>query len=383
MRRVLTAATLATAGVLVAGGAYVAARIRADALRVRPAGSPTHPMTIRAMSATEVRIDPGGAAVSPALVSLGLRWPGGAAELGPVVAAAPRHGVTRRILRVDGPPPPPGTPARISATPWGEDPSSALGHRFEDISYPGPAGLLRAWWVPGPGETCAVVVHGRGADREEGLRLLGPLGEAGLPALLIRYRNDPGCAGDGIARFGQTEWRDLAAAVDAAAARGARRILLVGLSMGGAIAMAYLERREHRLPVVGAILDSPVLSLGATVDAKAGRAVGGLAGLGPVPLGRRISSWRDGIDWRAIDYLSRAAELRVPVLLIHDRDDALIPIATSDALAARRPDLVHYRVTRGAGHTLSWNADPVGYAAAVREFAGGLAGGSAGAPGGS
>ncbi len=370
MRSALALVALAGGAAGLAGG-YVAHRVREDALRVRGSTQPHYPATIRAMSSDAVRLDPGGAPVSPALVALGLEWEGGRAELGAVVAAGRGGDVTRRVRRRTGSASP-GTPARIAVTPWGRDPSEALGRGFEDITYAAPGGPTPAWWLDGSDDVCVIVVHGRGTDRAEGLRLIGGLGIPGPSALMIRYRNDPGSVDDGIARFGQTEWVDLAAAVREAAARGARRVVLAGISMGGAIVMGYLERAPHPIPVAGVILDSPVLSLRATIDAKAIGVGGPLARFCVVPLGRSISSVRDGIDWTAVDYLSRADELRVPVLLIHDRDDVLIPIATSDAFAAARPDLVEYRVTRGAGHTPSWNADPDGYSAAVGRFIEGL-----------
>ena len=364
--RLARAAVVAAGALLGAAGAVVARRIREDAMAVR---RPTErfPLTVRAISNETILLDPGSEPVRGALVALGLRWTGGAAELGPVLEVDPRGALTRRLGRLDGSPPAPGTRAGIVVTPSGDDPRSAHGLDYEEVVYRAPGGDLPAWWIPGRSATCAVIVHGRGADREEGLRLLGPLAGAGLSALIIRYRNDPGCPDDGLARFGQTEWEDLAAAAAYARGRGAERLVPVGISMGGAIVMAYLERATDDA-VAGAILDSPVLSLAETVRVKSEPVIGPLARLGLVDLGRRLLSWRHGLDWDAIDYLSRADALRVPVLLVHDRDDALIPIGTSDAFAARRPDLVEYLVTRRAGHTLSWNVDPERYEAAVTRF---------------
>ena len=73
--------------------------------------------------------------------------------------------------------------------------------------------------------------------RENGFRQLSVLHEAGIPTLMIGYRNDPwGPKGKRpFYSFGLDEWRDLEAAVQWARGRGAERIVLVAESMGAAI----------------------------------------------------------------------------------------------------------------------------------------------------
>ena len=82
----------------------------------------------------------------------------------------------------------------------------------------------------------------------------------------------------------------------------------------------------------------------------------------------RLATLRFGIDWNRVDYLSRAQSLNVPILLFHGDDDPTVPVATSDALAGLRPDLVTYHRVSGAGHVRSWNSDPAAYEEAVRDF---------------
>jgi len=84
--------------------------------------------------------------------------------------------------------------------------------------------------------------------------------------------------------------------------------------------------------------------------------------------GRVACRARFGLDWRAIDYVARAAELAAPVLLIHGAADRLVPPRPSDELAARRPDLVSYLRLPGVGHVRGWNAGPTAYESAVAEF---------------
>jgi len=45
-----------------------------------------------------------------------------------------------------------------------------------------------------------------------------------------------------------------------------------------------------------------------------------------------------------------------------------VPVATSDALAEARPDIVTYVRGAGVGHVRSWNAGTASYEASVRDF---------------
>ena len=108
-----------------------------------------------------------------------------------------------------------------------------------------------------------------------------------------------------------------------------------------------------------------MLDFGATIDLGAER-----RGL-PVFLadvGKLVSSVRFGIDWAALDYLARADELSVPILLFHGDADTTVPQRTSESLAEARPDLVTYEAFDGAAHVGAWNADAQRYEEAVAAF---------------
>ena len=86
-------------------------------------------------------------------------------------------------------------------------------------------------------------------------------------------------------------------------------------------------------------------------------------------VGKAIAGWRFNIHWGEVDYLSKADELSVPILLFHGEADGTVFVETSDALAEIRPDIVTYVRSVGVDHVRSWNAAPAAYEAAVREFA--------------
>jgi pimeloyl-ACP methyl ester carboxylesterase len=222
--------------------------------------------------------------------------------------------------------------------------------------------------VPGESTTWVVFVHGRNAPRREALRALATVHEAGLPGLVISYRNDPDAPpgdGDGHFRYGETEWRDLESGVAWALGNGARQVVLTGYSMGGAICLSFMRHSALAERVAGLILDAPMLSFEAAVDFEADeRGIPGFL----TSVAKRIADWRFGIPWDDLDYRDEARELTVPVLLFHGDEDGTTPIAESDALAAARPDIVTYLRVPGAGHVQAWNVDPAGYAQALQDF---------------
>jgi pimeloyl-ACP methyl ester carboxylesterase len=295
----------------------------------------------------------------------GLEFEGGYAQAGRILDRHPDQ-VRRQLGLLDGEPRV-NTEARLDSFAYRGDPMSALGLRFQDVSIEGAAGNGPAWFLPGEGETWAVFVHGKGASREEALRTLPVLSELALPSLVITYRNDPDYSDieDGRYAYGITEWRDVAAAIDYAREAGARRFVLIGHSMGGAIVLALLLQPEYAALVDRAVLDSPVTDLRRTVKFRAG-----VRDLQPLftSAAMRFATWRNGIDWDAMDYLRRANELQTPILLFHGDADRTVPVSTSDRLAAERPDLVTYRRLPGVEHVQGWNADPEGYAEQVRRF---------------
>jgi pimeloyl-ACP methyl ester carboxylesterase len=69
-----------------------------------------------------------------------------------------------------------------------------------------------------------------------------------------------------------------------------------------------------------------------------------------------------------MDWVSRAGELHVPVLVLHSDDDEFVPSGPSRRLAQARPDLVTLVSSRHARHTKEWNVDPAAWDTAVARF---------------
>lgn len=302
--------------------------------------------------------------------TFGLEWQGGYGQAGDIREIDDRR-VVREFVPLLGTPVP-GDMARLDSYAFPTDPRVSFGLAFEEVSFSSPVGDLAAWYIEGSRDTWAIFVHGKGADRREALRMLPSVAGAGLPSLVITYRNDEGAprSGNGFYEYGKTEWQDLEAAADYALAHGAERLVLIGYSMGGGIVAGFLYQSPLADRVAGVILDAPMLDFEAAVD------WGARDRFAPWPIkdiGKQIAARRFDIDWGGRDYVESAQKLSAPVLLVHGDDDPKVPVQTSDELAQARPDIVTYYRVAGAGHVRSWNADPETYEAAVREFIGRVA----------
>jgi pimeloyl-ACP methyl ester carboxylesterase len=368
--RWLTAPLLAAALLLGGGGWYYAGQIADRSLQLHP-HAPRTPLTV-------VAVRPGSIVLRGALPELtrpgtyGVYWTGG---YGQVTGLPQGRGVvTRAFHLLTGTPPRPGTPAGMTGDAYPDDPRVALGVGVRSVTYTSGAGVFPAWYVPGRGSTWALLVHGKGATRTSMLRMMRVPVRLGMPALDLTYRNDAGSPLDPSGRYGwgRTEWQDLDAAVTWAQQRGARRVVLLGASMGGAVVASFLEHSPRAAIVSAVVLDSPVLDFTSVVDLGVRRHGLPLVGW-HVPSAVRwtaehVATLRYGVDWRALDHLDDTSWVCAPVLVLHGTADVTVPIATSAALAAAQPRLVTLLPDPGVAHVQSWNHDPTGYEAALRRF---------------
>ncbi len=231
-----------------------------------------------------------------------------------------------------------------------------------------PAGVDTDVWV--------IQVHGRGTTRAEALRAVPVFHDLGITSLVVSYRNDGDAprSPSGTYALGATEWRDLDAAIGYARRQGARHVVVMGWSMGGALALQAAFESSRADVIAGLVLESPVvdwrtvlrfqgrmLRLPAPVIALAQSAI-------RTPWGAAVLRSGEPIPLDRLDGVARAAELRHPVLILHSDDDGFVPSDASHALAGARPDLVTMETFAVARHTKLWNYDETRWVGAIRDW---------------
>ncbi|HET7053123.1 MAG TPA: alpha/beta hydrolase [Solirubrobacterales bacterium] len=295
----------------------------------------------------------------------GLDWPGGHAAIGAIEHES-ADAIVRRLLSSRGYLVA-GRKVLVEADVYAGNPHEALGIPFSTVRVPDELGPMPDWLIAGHSRTWAIVVHGINGTPQEGLHLLPALRRAGLPAMLIAYREDLGAppSPDGLHHMGLTEWRDLQAAARYAFAHGARRLLLVGYSMGGAIVAQFMEKSRLASRIAGLVLDAPALDWKRTIEFNSEQM--GLPGFAALPVIWAIGARIDA-DWHSLDAVAHPDAFHLPILLFHGLDDEVVPIATSNAFAAELPHWVTYHRVPHAGHVESWNVDPRLYERRLGEF---------------
>ncbi|MBK0869058.1 MULTISPECIES: S9 family peptidase [unclassified Saccharopolyspora] len=298
-----------------------------------------------------------------------LTWNGGATMVGDVVSRSAGR-VQRRLLGV---PPPVDVQVSVKPKVYPSDPRSLLGFPAAQVSVPTELGPAPAWFVPATGpaaSTWVIAVHGQHGDPSTAMTGVPAMHRLGLPVLAISYRNDIGAPAspDGLLHLGQSEWRDVDAAITHARKMGAQRAVLDGASMGAAAVLQTLKHSAQADAVASVVLDAPALDYEAT-----GYHVGEQMGA-PAPViaaASKIMEWRAGLDFDELDTLDNPPAIRPPTLLVHGSADEEHPVAGSRELADSGPRKrwpIQYEEFPGAGHTQSWNIDPERYDRVLTDF---------------
>jgi fermentation-respiration switch protein FrsA (DUF1100 family) len=233
--------------------------------------------------------------------------------------------------------------------------AGALGRASEDVFIPvDKSGKIEAWYFPAgppnapPAGRVILVCHGNAGNISHRLELCRLLLETGASVLVFDYRGygrSPGRPGE------ENTCRDAQAAYSWLRQKGfaAANIIVYGESLGGGVA-AELALRER---LGGLILQSAFTS---------------------VPdLGANLYPW---LPVRLVckiqyDTLHKLPLMKTPVLIMHSRQDNIVPFAHGEKnfAAAREPKV--FREIHG-GHNDAIFTDHAGILSAVKQFLGTL-----------
>lgn len=298
------------------------------------------------------------------------------ARVGRVVSVDQAAGtVEREILRITG-------DARgatlgrwtghVFAGPQDIDPS------FRDVDIAVEWGVAPAWLFTSPrphGNIWSIHIHGIRTTRVTALRTVPAALAAGHTVLVPSFRGD----GDGpptargVSTLGQTEWRDVEAALAYAVDQGATSIVLVGWSMGATITLLLAERSSYRELISQMVLVGPatdwrcLIGNGVTrarlprfagrlaENALQGRVVSRLVGV-PEPL------ILDQLEWGA------SRSISVPCLVIHSDGDTDVPFDLTQRFKEANPTTVDVVEFPSALHAWEYNLDAARFERAMTEW---------------
>lgn len=240
---------------------------------------------------------------------------------------------------------------------------AALGLEAEAVSFESRDRhtALRGWWIAAPHAKGTVVVcSGQRGSLDGDLPVFGPLlHEAGYNTLFFDWRAHGRSDGEFVS-FGVYEKEDLLGALDFLGARGVTRVGLLGLSMGGSVALIAAALTER---VAAVVCDSlPVHIQNALTGYVVARGVPRLLADIGARLVLVIASFRVGGNLFHTDAWRWAPHVgATPVLLIHGDRDPLVSVDEIERVFTLLPGpKVLWRVPT-AGHREAYSARPEEY----------------------
>ena len=238
---------------------------------------------------------------------------------------------------------------------------------FEDVSFTSEDGLtLPGWYMASTDNDKAILlVHGRGADRTEGMRYAKPLISAGYNVLAFDMRHprqDPNI----ISTMGFHEQKDVTAALNfLEQEKSITHIGLMGFSMGAATGIIVMAK-DKRIKVG---VFSGGFAHGMDVLTEQGKKNHGLPRYPLMPIVEKLFEWRGNIDSNEINpetYISQISPR--PVYIMHGTADQTVDFSHGQRLfsAAKAPK--QFWQAQGGRHTRLWQHDKEKAESSVVEF---------------
>lgn len=202
----------------------------------------------------------------------------------------------------------------------------------------GDGQTIAAWYQPPvAGKPLFLLFHGNGGTLSIRADLLKHLSDDGSGFLAIDYDGYGGSTGspsehaflaDGEAAYAEAR----------ALGYGPERIVIVGESIGTAVAVEVASRNPAR----ALVLDAAFSSAMAIAEAR-------------YPIFPIALLMRDPFD-----SLSRIGKVAMPKLFLHGADDRVVPIGYDRKLFAAAPEPKTFVVVPGAGHVVLWRPGIIG-----------------------
>ncbi len=221
--------------------------------------------------------------------------------------------------------------------------------RFEDVRLTTDDGVkLHGWYVPAdsPGGATLLFFHGNAGNISHRVDSIALFHELGLNVLIIDYRGygrSQGRPGEkGTYADAEAAWRYLTEHRDVKP----EQIVIFGRSLGGAVAVELATRHTPAALIVESTFTSGA------------------------DMARRMAPWFPRwLIFLRYDSLQRIGQVHCPVLIVHSRDDEMIPFEQGRRLFAAAPSPKEFLELEG-GHNEGYLLCLETYRRTLRAFLG-------------
>ena len=232
---------------------------------------------------------------------------------------------------------------------------AAVGLDYQEVGFRSTDGIpLKAWWIgKGGSSRAALLVHGFGGDKSDPhiVETARVYHRAGFNVLMLDLRANGESEGERVT-LGYREVRDVRAALSWLEGRGfdPPSVVLHGWSMGG----ATVVRAAPGTGVAAVVEEAGYADLPPLLREQLPEASGlpaffnpGMFLMGKVFLD--IDPWAV----RPKEEARRLSEEGVPFMIIHSRDDDVVPFEHAESFAAAYPDAVFWEL-KGYDHVAAY-----------------------------
>ncbi len=229
---------------------------------------------------------------------------------------------------------------------------------------------LDSWYIPSTETKAVILAHGNGGSKVHMLKHAKFLNEAGYHTLLFDFRGQGNSEGSYVT-YGYYEVRDVDAAVNELKRRGFSKIGILGISLGGSVAILSAARNKAIDAVVADCAFSDLDSVAVHTARKMGvpgysfiinPLVGVVMTIGQVITGANYS------ETNPIDHIAKISPR--PVLLIHGKHDTIVPFSNAQANYQHAEEPKELWVIQNGKHcSYVWNKKGIpGYEKKVLDF---------------
>ena len=287
------------------------------------------------------------------------------AQIGDIIGISGDGAVVRRQLLHSTGALHPG-PVRWSGMVYLDPSQLSPAENAAEVRVRAPSGPAPSWLIndASDSDVWVIHIHGQGATRASVLRGVPACTRAGLTSLVVSYYGD-GEAGGGSGpqqtTFGQYELPDVEAAARYALDRGARRLILVGWSLGANLAIRLAT--ASTLPIAGLVVIAPPLDFAQVLEHHRERIrwlpswVLKAALIALRTPTRRMLGINPGPIRLAPSLLNEPLPLPRAVLAITSSGDLDVPADQLQRFVRLNPT-VTLAIFPPVPHTMEWNRDP-------------------------